>query len=133
MKILQTYRPVFEVLAISILAFAAHKTIFLLTNYDATEPEFQYSLPVLYVIFSFLSMLIMGILVYVSKKNFEVVGQTFLLLTSVKLAIAYFFGRDIIYTSGALAKMEKTNFFIVFAVFLTIETICTIRLLNKAH
>ena len=69
-------------------------------------------------------------LVKVSEKSFDNVGMAFLISTSIKMAISYFILRPIL-NSPIDNKIEKINFFCIFILFLAIETIITIRLLNK--
>jgi hypothetical protein len=65
------------------------------------------------------------------EKNIDSVGQTFLLVTSIKMALAYVLLHPILQNTSKLITPEKSNFFLIFAVFLTIETLVTIRMLNK--
>jgi hypothetical protein len=65
------------------------------------------------------------------EKNIDSVGQTFLLLTSIKMVVAYVLLHPILQSTNQLLTAEKVNFFITFALFLTIETVVTIRILNK--
>jgi hypothetical protein len=65
------------------------------------------------------------------EKNIDSVGQTFLLLTSIKMIIAFILLHPILQSTNQLMTPEKMNFFFTFAVFLAIETIVTIRILNK--
>ena len=64
-------------------------------------------------------------------KNIDSVGNTFMLLTCVKMVLAYVLLHPILESVNANVASEKTNFFVIFAVFLTIETAVSIRLLNK--
>jgi len=93
--------------------------------------KFQYSIPTLYLIFAVFSFVILSMLLVVWKRNLDYVGYTYLILTSVKMGIAFFFVKSILATSGDGATLEKTNFFIVFIYFLAIETVLTIRILNN--
>jgi len=47
------------------------------------------------------------------------------------MGVAYAYLYPVLQSAGETMPLEKTNFFIVFAVFLTLETVLTIRLLNK--
>ena len=47
------------------------------------------------------------------------------------MVISYVFLYPILQSTNQLMTPEKINFFITFAVFLTIETVVTIRILNK--
>ncbi|MBK9225193.1 MAG: hypothetical protein IPO23_12295 [Flavobacterium sp.] len=95
------------------------------------EAAFHYSLLTLYLFFLICSSVIVFILIKVMKKNIDIVGQTFLLLTSIKMVVAYILLHPILQESNKLVASEKINFYSVFALFLIIETIVTIRILNK--
>jgi hypothetical protein len=81
--------------------------------------------------FGFSSVLIVFLLVKINQKNINNVGYTFLLVTSVKMALAYFFLQPILNSKTEFIKMDKMNFFVIFIVFLIIETSVTIKMLNK--
>jgi hypothetical protein len=125
------YKPVLEVFFLSFVAFLIHKLLFLLMAKDNLEEGFMYSIPVLYLFFLVCSIIILFILIRMKIKNIDSVGQTFLLLTSIKMVVAYILLYPILQSTNKLLTPEKTNFFITFAIFLTIETVVTIRILNK--
>lgn len=125
------YKPVLEVFLLSVVAFVIHKTIFFFVQNHFNVDIFKYSLPVLYLFFLACSLIILLILIKVKDKNIDNVGQTFLLLTCVKMVIAYILLHPILQSTDKLMTPEKANFFITFAIFLTIETVITIRILNK--
>jgi hypothetical protein len=52
-------------------------------------------------------------------------------LTFIKMGISYILLNPILNSSSQFLKVEKINFFITFALFLTIETVVTIRILNN--
>jgi len=126
----QKYKPVGLILLIAAIAFAVHKVFFLIFD-PIAESHFYYRLTFLYSLFCVCSVAIVLVLIRVKQKNIDSVGQAFLLLTCVKMAGAYAVLYPILQLSGPEAKIEKINFFIVFAAFLAIETIVTIRILNN--
>ena len=126
----QKYKPVLWILVASIIVFAFHKIFFLFFDAKA-QSHFYYQLSFLYSLFCVFSMVIVLILIFIRQKNIDSVGQAFLLLTCVKMAGAYAVLYPILQLNGPEAKIEKINFFIVFALFLTIETLVTIRILNN--
>jgi hypothetical protein len=67
----------------------------------------------------------------VKQKSINSVGYTFLLLTTIKMAIAYVFLKPILAANLEKTPTEKMSFFIIFIYFLTIETYVTIRILNN--
>ncbi len=125
------YKPILEVFVISAIAFIIHKFFLYYALSSLVEGDFKYSLPLLYSFFAICSLIIVFVLIKMKDKNIDSVGQTFLLLTSIKMVISYIFLYPILKSTNHLMTPEKINFFITFAVFLTIETVVTIRILNK--
>lgn len=130
-KMNNKYAPILEVFGLSVVAFIIHKTFFYFAVKSFVEEKFLYSLLTLYLFFFTCSLFILFILIRVKEKNIDSVGQTFLLLTSIKIVVAYVLLHPILQSTNQLMTPEKTNFFVTFAVFLTIETVVTIRILNK--
>ena len=127
---LKNYRPLIEIFGLSIAAFICH----LLYAYFFMEGKwvyFHYSLVQLYGFFFCCSMVIILVLIKMKQKNIDSVGNTFMLLTCVKLVLAYLILRPILANYHKDLASEKANFFIIFALFLTFETVITIRMLNK--
>jgi hypothetical protein len=120
----------FGLLKYTIPVFIIHLLLFQLPDLKAAAQNFYWSIPVLYLIYFIFSKIILFLLVQVSTKNFDNVGMTFLVITSVKMAVSYFIVRPIL-NSPLENTIEKANFFFIFILFLTIETLITIRLLNK--
>lgn len=125
------YKPILEVFVISVAAFVIHKFFLYIAVSSLVEQDFKYSLPFLYSFYAICSLIIIFVLIKMKDKNIDSVGQTFLLLTSIKMVISYAFLYPILKSTNHLMTPEKINFFITFAVFLTIETLVTIRILNK--
>lgn len=125
------YKPVLEVVFLAIMAFFLHKLFFFVTDRTTTANGFMYSICFLYLFFLACSIIILLILIKMREKNIDSVGQTFLLLTSIKMIVAYFLLHPILQSTTKLLTIEKINFFVTFAIFLTIETVVTIRILNK--
>lgn len=125
------YKPVLEVIVLAIVAFFVHELFFFLTDRTTIAGGFIYSIPILYLFFLVCSIVILLILIKMKEKNIDSVGQTFLLLTSIKMVLAYVLLYPILQSTSKLITVEKANFFITFAIFLTIETVVTVRILNK--
>ncbi|MBS1533452.1 MAG: hypothetical protein JST78_00115 [Bacteroidetes bacterium] len=123
--------PVFIVFFASIIGFGFHKLLFHFFVPNKFEAAFVYSVEMLYAFFGVSSALIVSILNFISKKSINNVGFTYLLLTSIKMGIAYFFLKPILTFDLPKTAVEKTNFFLVFVYFLIVETVVTIRILNK--
>lgn len=126
---LKPYRPVIEVALLSVIAFVIH--LILLPFFVSDTSAFEYSTSFLYAFFTGCSLLIVFALVRMSLKNIDSVGYTFMLLTVVKMVVAYGLLHPILNTSHLQIKAEKTNFFLIFGLFLAIETTVAIRMLNK--
>jgi hypothetical protein len=124
------FRPLIEIVGIGSISFLLHQAI-LQVFYPKTEAFFHYSLITIYGFFIFCSVLIVMILMKIKQKNIDSVGNTFLLITCIKMALSYIVVFPILENTTKSGQLEKFNFFVVFALFLSIETIVTIRILNK--
>ena len=124
-------KPLFSIILIAVLGLIIHKLIFFLLVAKTIEDNFIYSIPLLHGLFSIFSLLIVGVLIKVKERNIDNVGYTFLLLTSIKLVVAYLLIHPILKVSLHQTPLEKINFFIIFIYFLATETILTIRILNN--
>jgi len=116
-----------------LIGLVAHKTFFFFFIPKQWEESFVYSLPLLYAFFGLFSITIISILYFIKKININNVGYVFLLLTSIKMAIAYVFLKPILEINLPKTKTEKISFFIVFIYFLILETISTIKILNPKN
>lgn len=125
------YKSLVEILIASIVAFFIHKLFFIFFDYQKIEQSFYHSLTTLYFFFFICSISIVLFLLKVKSKNIDSVGNTFLLLTFLKMGLSYILLNPILNSSSQFLKVEKINFFITFALFLTIETVVTIRILNN--
>jgi hypothetical protein len=124
-------KPLFTIILIAVLGLIIHKLMFFLLVAKTIEDNFIYSITLLYGLFSIFSLLIVGVLIKVKERNIDNVGYTFLLLTSIKLVVAYLLIHPILKASLNQTPLEKINFFIIFIYFLATETILTIRILNN--
>jgi hypothetical protein len=128
---IKKYQAVFEVLFVSVILYAAHKLFFVIKESHAESLSFYYPLEIIYAFFACSALGIIFILIKVKEKNIDNVGYTFLALTCFKMLLSYVILAPILNASKPNAAFEKINFFVVFALFLAIETVATIRLLNK--
>jgi len=128
---LKKYHSLFIVLLASIIGLIIHKIIFYWFVPGVFESNFVYSIPSLYVFFGVFALLIVFVLRIVKEKSIDNVGYTFLLLTTLKMAVAYAFLQPILAANLAKTPTEKMSFFSIFIYFLAIETIVTIRILNN--
>ncbi len=128
---LKQYKALLSLTLVSLAALAIHKLIFLFVLAPDLETEFVYPLTVLYGFFFLLSASILFILIKVAQASVTHVGLTFILLTTFKMGIAYVFLKPVLKANFPHSGLERTNFLIVFLLFLTIETLITIRLINN--
>ncbi len=125
------YKPLLQIVFLSTTCYVLHKliAIFILTNTDFSG--FIYSIEKLYFLFFLFAFTIVYVLIKIKQKNIDNVGYTFLLLTSVKMVVAYIFLLPILKLSEGKMTPEKINFLTLFILFLAIETVVTVRILNK--
>lgn len=128
---LKKNRSIIELLLISLLVYGIHKLIFFLNQNNPKFSGFYYSLEFIYGFFCFCSVLILTLLMKIKSKNINNVGYTFLLLTSVKMVFSYLILLPLLDVARQTNKIEKISFFMIFALFLAIETAVTIRLVNN--
>ena len=114
---------------ISVIFYFAHSV--LLSYFTMNLALLHYKNSSLFITFTALSILIIGILIYIKTKNLDLVGMSFLVLTSAKMVVSYILVRPILALSPNEMSMQKINFFSIFIIFLAIETIITIRILNN--
>lgn len=126
---LYKYKPLFFLSILAILAYIAHKTVFFILKIDDTL--FVYPIETLYIMFYGMSFIIFMILLKVKEVRFDSVGMTFMLITSIKLIFCYLILKPILQTKTIENSIEKIDFFMTFILFLTIETVLTIRILNE--
>lgn len=128
---LKNYKPVFNLLIISLVLYLLHKTFFYVFKTTINIQSFHYSLETLYLFFIICSTTILFILIKIKQKSLDNVGMAFLMATSIKMVFCYIMLRPILNNTGVNNSIEKTNFFVMFILFLAIETIVTIRILNN--
>ena len=115
---------------IAVVLLIANLFIYRLPELEGAKDNFIYSLPLVYLFFYVFTIVILGVLIIIGKKNKEQLGYTFLFLTSAKMGLSYLFARPIL-TKTIDDPTEKINFFVVFILFLAIEAYYTARLLNN--
>ena len=128
---IKTLQPVFAILLFSVVTFIVFKLVYSLFNLNQKVDLFMYSLTFLVVLFAILSCAIIALLQIVKRKNFDSVGYAFMALTSLKIGLLLFWAQPILKNTTEIAKFEKINFFILFALFLAIETIVAAQILNN--
>ncbi len=118
-----------ELFVFAILFYVIHRLIFLLPSLKTAQENFYFSITFLYVLFYVFSKTILFIVKKVSEKSFDNTGMVFMLVTFIKTGIVYFIIKPILDSQNN--QIEKLNVFSIFICFLLIETIITMRILNK--
>ena len=116
-------------IALLTLSYFVHQYLFELM--EISTEDFSYSLLSLYLFFGIFSIVLMAIVFRVRSRNFDLLGMSFLIVTTLKMLICFLLVRPILKSTAVSASIEKTNFFVMFIVFLAIETVVTIRILNE--
>lgn len=124
----ETIAFVVKILAFSLMGFAVNS--FIQSIYFA-QHSFYYSTSFLFGIYFLMATSIVLILNFIKKINLDYVGYSFLILTFIKMIVAYFIIRPVLVSTGKSYIIDKANFFILFIYFLLIETLLTIRILNN--
>ena len=130
---LKKYQPILEVLFLSVVVYLVHKLYFFLNEDNPKFQNFHFPIEIVYGFFFTCSIVILLILIKVKTRNIDYVGYTFLLVTFIKMALSYAVLWPILHSGNPNLRIEKINFFIIFALFLAIETTVTIRLLNNKN
>ncbi|MFT6749332.1 MAG: hypothetical protein ACJAQ1_001271 [Flavobacterium sp.] len=103
-----------------------------LHSLEYSQALFLYLFPLeqIFITFSILAIIVLFVLHIVEKKNKDIVGMVFLIASSIQIGVLYFIFRKVI-SSSNLNTIERINFFVLFFLFLTFETLIIIQLLNK--
>lgn len=114
----------------AIIFYVLHRIVLSQLDSRLEIRDFYYSLETVYLFFFACSLVVLRIVLFVRQKNLDATGQAFIAATFVKMVVAYAF------LYPALNQGEsgpgKTNFFVVFLLFLALETAICTRLLNKS-
>jgi len=128
---LKKFQPLLEVFIAAILCFGIHNLFFNYNQNNSNYQHFNFSLTTVYCFFLSCSLVIILILLFVKQRSIDNVGFTFLFATCLKIGVSFALLMPILNSKTSNIGYEKINFFIVFAIFLTIETVVTIRILNN--
>lgn len=118
-----------ELFFLAFLLYIIHCLVFLLPNLSAAQENFYFSITFLYVLFFIFSKTILFVVKKVSEKSFDNTGMVFMIATFIKTGVVYFIIKPILDSKDN--QIEKLNVFFIFICFLLIETIITVRILNK--
>lgn len=130
MKI-KLFQPLFQVVGCAATAYIVYQTLFYLLGFSQKEILFKYSVTYIFIVLTSLSLLIISLLLLVKNKNFDSFGYAFMALTCLKIGIVLFWIQPILNSAVEKSKFEKVNFLIIFSLFLAIETIVAIRLIQN--
>lgn len=122
-------------LNISFLILPIVFSLFLFGFYVIAQKLFDFpdltllSLSFIFLFFGSMSLILFGIIDAIFIKNKEVVGMSFMLITTIKTIAVGVIGK--IYILSQNISFEKWNYFILFILYLLFETIVIGRRLNK--
>jgi hypothetical protein len=126
---LKNHKPILNLVLLAGIAYLIHNLIFHLLKFNDTS--FLYSMETLYLLFLGMSILVFIVVLKVKQRSFDNTGMSFLLATTAKMGFCYLILKPILQLNTHDNSLEKINFFMIFALFLTIETVLTIRILNR--
>lgn len=130
MKI-KKFQPFFEALTVSLFFYCIHKLLFYLGVNNSKFENFTLSIEFIYMFFTICSLVIVAVLLFVKQKSKDNVGNIFMLITCIKAGLSFLLLKQIINSGSENIEIEKINFFVIFALFLALETVITIRILNN--
>lgn len=116
-------------LIIIVLAFLGDTLALHFLNSDTAT--FQHSVIVLHLFFASFTLVNVLVLQKIKQINIDIVGNTFLLLSSVKMVLAYLLVKPTLNSNLAGASFEKWHFFSIFIFFLLLDTAVVVNLLNS--
>tara|TARA_B110000503_G_scaffold78461_1_gene120561 strand:+ start:259 stop:651 length:393 start_codon:yes stop_codon:yes gene_type:complete len=117
-------------LLLTLPIFSIHYLIFEYTLLNESQETFYYSIPFLYLFFFIFSAISLFFVLKITQKNFDSTGMTFMLATTIQTITAFILARPIL-NNTLSTTIEKSNFFFIFILFLIIETVFSIKILNK--
>lgn len=123
-------KPLLFIIVAIFCSYLIHKSIFLVFDIKLNLSVFNFSLEELYFYFGIYSLLMIVLLSVIKQKNIDIVGNVSMLLTVIKMLVCGIL-KTVLNNDSFKNSIEKKNFLITFLVFLTLETVVTIYLLNK--
>ena len=91
---------------------------------------FKYSVTILHLFFAAFSIISLIVLQKIKQINIDIVGNSFLLLSLLKMLLAYLMVKPILNSNLSHSEIEKWHFFAVFIFYLLLETGIVVYLLN---
>lgn len=130
---LKKLKPFFEVLILSLFFYGIHKMLSFLGVIFLESQNFTFSVEYIFWFLTTCSLVIIATLLFVKQKSKDNVGNVFMLITCIKVGVSFFLMNQIQNFNGQSIGIEKINFFVIFLVFLGLETLITIRILNNNY
>ena len=127
---LRHYRPLLAVTIGTLIFYTINRVVLLTPQYAPHYEGYHHSLEVVYLFFWLVSLVVLFAVIKVNQKSPDNTGYTYLAATMVQMGLCYLMLRPVLEAQEE-TSFEKINFFVVFLLFLTIETVITIRILNK--
>lgn len=125
---IKLYKPLLNLMAFVFGFYCLHKLLFYALQIKLYT---FYTLEELYFLFTILSFIIISLLIKIKQKNIDNVGSSFLLITSIKMVIVFVLINPVLSNESLNHSLVKWNFLGLFLLFLAIETVITIQILNK--
>lgn len=125
------YLPLLSAFVIAAVFYGLNKLLFFIPSLSGHYDSYHHSLEALYLFFTACMLVVLFVLFTVHRRSPDHTGYAYLGLTVIQMGLSYFMLRPILASGNENAAFEKTNFFIIFILFLATETVITIRLLNK--
>ena len=124
---IQDFKSTFQIFSLGCIIYLFNRLLFVVL--DISSDNFVLSLENTFLLLLGASVLVMTIVNVIFIKNKDIVGMSFLLITSAKVVFLVVIAKtQHILESNAL---EKWHFFSLFAIFLFLETYLTGCRLNK--
>ncbi|MEL1246000.1 hypothetical protein AAEO56_17130 [Flavobacterium sp. DGU11] len=124
------YRAILIMTITALLLYAGNWFFLSQPEYSEKYSAYHYNLATLYCFFWLCAAIIVFAVYICHTKSKDNTGYIFVGATLLQMGLCYLMLRPIL-AMGDAARFEKINFFIVFLLFLAIETLLTIRLLNN--
>ena len=125
------YRSLLIATIAAIVLYIANRLLFLLPEPAMYYTVYHYSLEALYGFFLLCALLVLFIANSVHSQSPDNTGYVFMGVTLLQMGVAYLMLRPLLGFDDPAISFERKNFFAVFILFLAIETLLTIRLLNN--
>lgn len=128
---MKKFLPIFIILIFTVISYFCHKLLFAAFPEKFPSDNFYLSLEKTYLFYATSSIVVISILLLIKDKLFDNLGMVFLIVSSIKMILCYGLLRMLVNPSPQNISIEKTNFFVMFLLFLAMETVITIRILNN--